>query len=216
MGIDEGANHVLFKDRQHASLLLADKLAKHQGTPLHVLGLARGGVVTASVVAAKLGFVLDVLVVKKLASPHNAELAIGAVIQENVSLIHWKAAQRVGADEAYIQKEVERLNHEIDRQVRAYRKGKKPISLEGKAVLLIDDGAATGTTMEAAVRWAKKKKAKKIIVAVPIISTEAGKLLRPEVDELVVCHEAGTLTAVSSYYESFPQVTDKEVIELLH
>lgn len=211
----KGANHVLFKDRQHASLLLADKLATYQGKPLHVFGLTRGGVVTASVVAAKLGLALDVLVVKKLASPHNAELAIGAVIQEHVALIRWKAVLRAGADEAYIKHEVDRLNHDIDRQVRAYGK-KKPVSLEGKAVLLIDDGAATGTTMEAAVRWVKKKKAKKIMVAVPIISTEAGKLLRPEVDALVTCHEAQSLTAVSAYYESFPQVTDKEVIELLH
>ncbi len=212
----DGASHVLFKDRLQASLLLADKLAAYQGMNARVLGLSRGGVVTASGVAVALGLVLEVLVVKKLASPFNPELAVGAVTQDAVSLVHWRAAQSMGVDEAYIKKETERLSHDIDASVRAYRKEKKPISLEGSVVILIDDGAATGITMEAAVLWAKKKKAKKIVVAIPVISTEAGKRLRPEVDELVACHEEGAMTAVSAYYESFKQVTDMEVIELLH
>lgn len=207
---------MLFKDRQHAALLLADKLVTYRGTPIRIFGLARGGVATAKTVADMFTLPVDVLVVKKIGGPGNREFAIGAVTQDAVSLIHWKAAQQSGADEAFVQRETERLSGEIDRAARTYRKGKKPIFLEGATVMLIDDGAATGTTMETAVRWAKKKKAKKIIVAIPVISIEAGKLLRPEVDDLLTCQEVPSMTAVSGYYESFEQLTDEEVIELVH
>lgn len=191
-------------------------MATYRGIPIHIFGLARGGVATAKTVAVTLSLPVDVLVVRKISSPGNREFAIGAVTHDGVSLVHWKAAQQSGADETFVKRETERLNNEIDRMVRIYRKGKKPFFLEGKAVMLIDDGAATGATMETAVRWAKKKKAKKIIVAIPVISVEAGKLLRPEVDDLLTCHEVPSMTAVSGYYDSFEQLTDTEVIELVH
>ena len=210
-----GANHVLFKDRIHAAMLLAEKLAEKSRTTPRILGLARGGVVTASVVAKKLSVPVDVLVIKKLSGPGNPEFALGAVTQDGVLLVEWGVAQRVCADESYVMREIGRLTREIRTQTRLYRKRNKPFGIEGANVVLVDDGAATGKTLETAVRWAKKKKARTIIVATPIASKEAVMMLTPEVDELVVYHEAQSLAAVSDYYQSFPQVTDEEVIAML-
>lgn len=210
-----GANHVLFKDRIHAATLLAEKIAAHPRTNLRILGLARGGVVTASVIAGKLSVPFDVLVIKKLSGPGNPEFAIGAVTQDGVSLVEWNVAQRTGADESYVTREIDRLTREIRVQTRLYRKLKKPFVIEGANVILVDDGAATGKTLETAVRWAKKKKARTIVVGTPVASKEAVMMLAPEVDELIVCHEAASLEAVSDYYQSFPQITDEEVIAML-
>lgn len=210
-----GANHVLFKDRLHAGVLTSEKLAAYRGQNVLILGLSRGGVVTAAAVATALDLPMDVLVVKKLSSPQNTELAIGAVAPDNVSLIHWSLAHRMGFDEEYMKHAVGSLSKEIHRQEREFRKGKKPLFLEGKTVILVDDGMATGATMEVAVKWAQKKRARMIVVAVPVASREAARKLRPEVKEVVVHTEATDLTSVGGYYESFPQITDKEVVELL-
>lgn len=214
MIFQKGANHVLFKDRQHAGTLLAEKLTAYRNGHVLILGLARGGLVTAKSTADLLQIPIDVLVIKKLSSPHDREYAIGAVAPDNTEIIHWKDAQRSGADEMYVQRELLRLSREIRMLMATYRNGRKPISAEGKTVLLIDDGAATGATMEAAVLWAKKKKPKHIVVALPVISREAFRKIRPEVDELVACHVADTFVAVGDYYASFPQVTDQEVVSL--
>jgi len=196
-------------------MLLAEKLAEKPRTNPRILGLARGGVITASVVAKKLSVPVDVVVIKKLSGPGNPEFAIGAVTQDGVSLVEWGVAQRVGADESYVTHEIGRLTKEIRLQTQLYRTRKKPIAVEGVNVILVDDGAATGKTLETAVRWAKKKKARTIVVATPVASKEAVMMLTPEVNELVVYHEAQSLAAVSDYYESFPQVTDEEVIAML-
>lgn len=210
----KGANHVLFKDRQHAGILLAEKLTAYQSGHVLILGIARGGFVTAKTIADKLQLPVDVLVIKKLSGPHDREFAIGAIAPDKAEIIHWKEAQRSGADEMYVQHEVLRLSREISTRMATYRKGRKPIAVQGKTVLLIDDGAATGATMEAAVLWAKRKKAKSIVVAIPVISGDALRKLRPEVDEVVAYHTPDAFVAVGDYYESFPQITDEEVVSL--
>ena len=210
-----GANHVLFKDRQHAGILLAEKLTAYGNGQVLIFGLARGGVVTAKSIADHLQVPIDVLVIKKLSSPLDREFAIGALAPEKAEIIHWKEAQRSGADEMYVHRETQRLSREISTLMATYRKGKKPVSLVGKSVLLIDDGAATGATMEAAVLWAKRKKAKNIVVAVPVISAVALRKLKPEVDDIVVYHTADEFVAVGDYYESFPQVAHEEVVSLV-
>jgi len=205
---------VLFNDRQHAGILLAEKLTAYQNGHAHILGLARGGIVTAKSVANQLHLPIDVLVIKKLSSPQDREFAIGALAPENAEIIHWKDVHRSGADEIYVRHEAKRLSKEISALMAKYRKGKKPVNVEGKMVLLIDDGAATGASMEAAVLWAKRKKAKDIVVALPVISGEAYRKLRPEVSDVVACHTADVFGAVGDYYKSFPQITDEEVVSL--
>lgn len=210
-----GANHVLFKDRFHSGVLLAETLVRFRGKPAIILGLARGGVVTASGVSSVLNIPYDVLVIHKISSPYNKEFALGAVAPDGTSVVHWPDAHRVGADEGYIKEAIRLQVSAISKQALMYRKGKPPIQIDGKTVLLIDDGAATGATMEAAVRWAKKKKAKEIVVALPVLPKEVAALLRPEVDALVYCHCAETFESVGGFYETFPQISDEEVITLV-
>lgn len=207
---------MLFKDRKHAAILLSEALAPFRDASPFVIGLARGGVEVAAVIAAHLHATFDVLVVKKISSPHNPELAIGAVAQDNISCTNWKEAFREGADQSYIQEQVNRLTQDIRRQSTIYRKGKHPILVEGRLVMLVDDGVATGATMEAAIRWASMKKAKKIIVATPIISEYAAKRIFPKADALIVLKKIASFGSVSQWYVIFEQVSDKEVIELLH
>jgi len=215
MRLDAGANHVLLKSRSEAGILLADKLLAYRNTPVIILGLAKGGMVTAKRVSESLGATIDILVVKKLSSPYDAEFALGAVAPDHVSLIHWKDAHRVGVDEEYMKKAVFELSAVIKQAAARYRKGRKPLVIADKTVLIIDDGAATGATMEAAVMWARKKRAKKIVVALPVVTDAVAAKLRPEVDELVALEEMPTMHSVGASYETFNQVTDEEVVQLL-
>lgn len=207
---------MLFKDRKHAAILLSDALIGLRDASPFFLGLARGGVEVASVIAKRFHAPFDVLVVKKISGPHNPEFAIGAVTQDDISLINWKEAQRAGVDQQYINEHVHRLAQDIRRRCQIYRKGKRPLSVEGRLVILVDDGIATGATMEAAVRWVHMKRAKRIIVAAPIISDYAASRISPEVDELIAYKKVASFGAVSQWYDVFEQVADKEVIELLH
>ena len=207
---------VVFKDRPHAGSLLADKLLAYRGKPVLILGLARGGVVVARAIAKALGAKLDVLVVKKISSPTNPEFALGAVAPNNVTIVHRAAAHRLGLEESDIQTLVREVSVGIQQKFIVYRKGKRPFHLQGIITILVDDGAATGATMEAAVQWARVKHAGKIVVALPVASADAISLIRPEADECIVYETQQNLMSVGEFYKSFPQVSDQEVIELLN
>jgi len=203
-----GANHVLFKNRSDAGLLLSDALAEFCQKPVCLFGLARGGVVVAESIAHKLNIPFDILVIKKLSSPHNPEFAIGAVAPDNVSVVHWKDVQRAGGDEVSIGHAIKELSGSVKRDMARLRKGKKPIDITGKTVILIDDGAATGATMETAVLWAYKKRARKVIVALPVASKDVIARLKPEVDAIIVHTPIDHFESVGSYYKTFDQVSD--------
>lgn len=211
----DGANHVLFTNRIEAGMLLSSRLSPYVEPGIIVLGLARGGVEVASAVSRELALPLDVLVVKKIPSMYNAEFALGAVAPDGVSVIHWPEAHSVGADEKYINDIRERLVHVIKEKASLYRKTRKPLDVSGHSVMLVDDGAATGSTMEAAIAWARKRYACKIIVALPVASKDAVQLLKPEADVCVVYQVEDDLSSVGQCYEAFPQVSDEEVIRLV-
>ncbi len=211
----DGASHALFKDRTDAGKQLAARLTAYAGKPGLVLGLVRGGVITARETARALNLPLGALIVKKIPSPFNPEYAVGAVAPDGISVIHWTEAHRSGADEDYINSQVETIGTDIKRRMHEYRTAGKPVSPEGRTVIIADDGAATGATMEAAVLWARKKKARSIIVALPVASREAVQTIRPEVTDMAVVIESADLGAVGSFYASFDQVTDEEVLSLL-
>ena len=206
---------MIFTDRHHAGRLLSEKLTSYRNTSGIVLGLVRGGIVVASEVAQSLHLPLDALVVKKIPSPDEPELGIGALAPDGVSYVDWRLAHRVGADEDYINGQTRMLNDVIREKLILYRRGKKPMKIRGKVIILVDDGVATGATFEAAVKWVRKKKAEKIVAAIPVAPQEILVKMRPEVHELVVIEEATDLHAVGQFYESFPQVEDGEVIALL-
>ncbi len=206
---------MIFKDRHHAGMLLAEKLLSHRGTNAIVMGLARGGVAVAHAIARALTLPLDVLVVKKISSPFENELALGALAPDAVSFVDWKLAHRLAADEDYIKKVISVQSAIISQKTLLYRKGKRPYQLKDKPVILVDDGAATGATIEAAIRWLRKKHARRIVVALPVAPQELPPKIAPEVAELVILDTPPEFSAVGQFYKHFEQVSDEEVVELL-
>lgn len=195
---------------------LAEKLASFRGLrDVVLLGLARGGVVVASAVASRLNIKADVCVVKKIGSPFDPELGIAAVAPDGVSYVDWRLSNRSGADEHFIRTQISELNDQIRQKTLLYRKGKKPYLLRDKTIIIVDDGAATGATLEAAIKWLRVKKAKKIVVALPVAPSSVVAKIKPEVDELFVLEAPGDFQSVGQFYESFEQVKDVEVVKLL-
>ncbi len=179
-----------------------------------VLGLPRGGVVVAAEVARILGAPLDVLIVRKVGHPLHREYAVGALAEGDVLVLD----QTVIGTNPIIRLELEDVLQEEKERLQAYQarfhRDRSP-QLENKAVLLVDDGLATGSTTEAAVLSAKKHKARRVIVAAPVASTHAVERLRNKADEMLVLYEDPDFDAVGRYYAQFAQATDEEVLALL-
>ncbi len=204
-----------FKDRKDAGQRLSQALLKYKKAPQTVaIGLPRGGVVVASIVAQTLQISLDIIVPRKIGAPFNEELAIGAIAGDIVWLDQ-KIIAAVGANGAYIDKIVAKEKQEAQRRLSLFRKNKTPQNFEGLTVLLIDDGIATGSTMRASILWMKKSKAKRIVVAVPIGPPDTIEELKQEVDEMICLFKPDSFMGVSQFYDQFPQVEDQEVMELL-
>lgn len=206
----------MFTDRADAGRQLAQKLSSYVNTQqTMVIGLARGGVVVASVVASTLHLPLDVLVVKKIGAPGNSEFAIGALAPDNVFVMHGRAASRSGVDEQFIKYQIANLKLQIEEKERLYRKGMKPLAVKDKTVILVDDGIATGATLEAAIKWCRAKKARQIVAAIPVLPEDTVGIIRPEVKELVVLEAPSEFASVGQWYAHFDQVADEEVVALL-
>jgi predicted phosphoribosyltransferase len=180
-----------------------------------VLGLPRGGVIVAAEVAHGLHVQLDVLIVRKIGHPWQREFAVGALAENSVVVLDESS---VGHQPA-IRGELDEIIEEEKERLRAYQASfhlDGVPDLSGKAVLLVDDGLATGSTTEAAVLSARKRGANKIIVAAPVASTSAVGRLRRVADEVCALIIDPEFDAVGRYYEVFAQTTDKEVLDLLH
>lgn len=205
----------MIQNRTQAGEALVGKLQANASKSAVVIGLARGGVPVARAIALAIHIPVDVLVVKKIGSPSDAELGIGAVAPDGVTFIDWRTAHRVGADEEYIKSQITKLNDQIRQKTAFYRKGKKSYQLRDKTVILVDDGAATGATLEAAIKWLRAKKARKIIVALPVAPADVVSKIKPEVDQLVVLETPKTFGSVGEFYSDFTQVEDGDVVKLL-
>jgi len=204
-----------FKDRRDAGRALAKALEAWRGRPgLLVLGLPRGGVPVASEVARALGAPLDVLVVRKLGHPGQEEFAMGAIASGGVryldeSTLAWPVPP------AEIEAVVEREQVELARRERLYRGERAPLALEGRVLLLVDDGLATGATMRAAVMAVRAGRPQRIVVAVPVASREALQSVGSVADEVVCVFTPAHFRAVGQWYEDFGQTSDEEVCRLL-
>lgn len=194
---------MVLKDRHHAGVLLGEKLSSYRGEGAIIVGLARGGVAVAKTLADGLNLPLDVLVVKKIGHPGQEELALGALAPDGVSYGDFDKSP------------IRRLAGQIKEKTFLYRKGRKPYAFREKTVILVDDGAATGATIEAAIRWVCKKHAKKIVVALPVAPKELLPKITPEVDALIVLETPDEFMAVGQFYNDFRQIRDEEVVELL-
>jgi putative phosphoribosyl transferase len=166
-------------------------------------------------VAQSLQLPLDVIVPRKIGAPHNPELAIGAIAGNGMILDH-PLIQSLGVEKGYLDKVIAQERAEAERRRTLFRKGMPPLILRDWTVLLVDDGIATGSTMLASIAAVKVEKAKKIIVAVPVGPPDTIQRIQIEVDEVVCLLTPESFMAVGQFYSSFPQTTDREVIELLH
>ncbi len=203
-----------FANRTAAGAELARAIKKLRlSPPIAVLALPRGGVPVACETARTLGAPLDVLVVRKIGLPGQPEFAIGAISTANTTVRALGPADFVTTRD--FDELVRRERLELRRRELRYREGLPPLDLRKATAILIDDGLATGCTMLAAVRAARKLHAQKIIAAVPIASDTAVALIGAEVDRVVALRVSAALSAVGAWYEEFDQVSDEEVCRLL-
>jgi predicted phosphoribosyltransferase len=204
----------VFADRLDAGEKLAGSLAHLVGEDVVVLGIPRGGVEVAAVVARALGAPLDVVIPRKVGAPGNPELGLGAVAGD-VEVLDERLIRLLGVSDEYLRAEIETQREEIARRSAAYRGDRPEVPLEGKVAVVVDDGVATGGTAAAAVRWARAREASRVILAVPVAPAEAVSRLSKEADEVRVLAQPEPFYAVGQWYRDFPQVEDRRVIELL-
>ncbi|MEV4462055.1 phosphoribosyltransferase [Micromonospora echinofusca] len=203
-----------YRDREEAGRTLADRLTALVGEPdVIVLGLVRGGVPVARVVAERLGAPMDVLVVRKLGMPWAPEVAFGALGPGGVRVLNDVVANRL--TEGDVAEVVRREQAELERRERLYRAGRPPLDLTGRTAVIVDDGLATGATARAAVQVARHLGARRVVMAVPVGSQEAYELLAAEADQVVCAQHPPEFMAVSAYYEDFHEVSDSEVTQAL-
>lgn len=204
-----------FYDRRDAGRRLAARLAGFREVAPIVVGLPRGGVVVASEVAEALGAPLDIVVVRKLGAPGRPELGIGAIGEGGVRALNVDLIEMLGVTEREIADVEERENAELSRRVEAFRSGRPPVPVEGRTVLLIDDGLATGYTARAAVRVLRNRNAGRVILAVPVSARDTALALAEEADEVITLELPYGFGAVGQWYADFRQTSDEEVVQLL-
>ncbi|MBL0886939.1 phosphoribosyltransferase family protein [Myceligenerans indicum] len=206
---------MLFSDRTDAGRRLARRLEPLRAEDVVVLGLPRGGVPVAFEVANALDAPLDVIVVRKVGVPYQPELAMGAVGEGGVLVLNDAVVRRVdlGAEELAEAEQVERT--ELSRRVKRFRGGHERIGLAGRTALVVDDGVATGATARAACQVARAQGARRVVLAVPVGSTDAVRSLRGDADEVVCLAEPARFMSVGQWYRDFRQTSDEEVSELL-
>ena len=205
-----------FTDRTDAGRRLADRLAGCAGRPdLVVLALPRGGVPVAFEVATRLGAPLDVFLVRKLGVPGHEELAMGAISEGDVEVLSVDLIRELGVPDALVRQTAVRERLELDRRDTFYREGRGLIPVRGQVVILVDDGLATGSTMEAAVLGLRRLGPARIVVAVPVGARETCERLRNIADEVVCLHTPEPFQAVGLWYDDFNQTSDEEVLRLL-
>lgn len=204
-----------FQDRFDAGRRLAAAMSPYADADSEVLGMARGGVVVGYSVAKALRLPLHALVVRKLGAPHNPELAIGAVSETGQEWLDPYLVAATGATREYLQREIAEQVAEARRRQAEYAVGEGPASVQGKPVLLIDDGIATGASALVGIRSTRDLGATRVVLGTPVASRQAVALLRPKVDELVVLAAPEPFMAVGMYYRNFEQTSDREVTDLL-
>jgi putative phosphoribosyl transferase len=210
------AEQVRFRDRREAGRVLARSLSHYADRDdVVVLALPRGGVPVAYEVAKELGAPLDVFLVRKLGVPGHEELAMGAIASGGVLVLDEGVLRWLGIGEEQVQRAVERELAELRRRESAYRDGRPLPDLEDKTVILVDDGLATGATMQAAVHAVRRYRPARIVVAVPVASGSTCDQLRGQADEVVCAVSPSPFYAVGNWYGDFTQTSDEEVRELL-
>lgn len=205
-----------FRDRADAGRQLAARLGAFAGRPdLMVLALPRGGAAVGFEVARALHAPMDVLVVRKLGVPGQEELAMGAIASGDIAVLNQEVIDELGISPEMVETVAGREALELQRREAAYRGTRPPPVLEGRTVLLVDDGIATGSTMRAAIEAVRAQSPTRIIVAAPTMSERVRQELVTEADEVATVVAADPFYAISMWYDAFPQLDDAEVRALL-
>lgn len=200
----------LLNDRKEAGILLSERLKKYQNSNTIILAVPRGGVPVGYEIAKRLHLPMDIVLSKKIGHPNNKEYAIGAVSMNSITLKeHPEVPQR------YIEDEVIRLRKLLKEKYELYMGNREPIDIQGKNVIVVDDGIATGNTLIASISMLRKKEPAKIIVAVPVLPADVIPIFQRNADEFVYLIAAKYFRGVGGFYEQFDQVEDEEVIRML-
>lgn len=212
---EHSRGHVRFADRRDAGRRLAERLLPLAVESPVVVALPRGGVPVAREVAVALGAPLDILAVRKLGAPANPEYAIGAIAEDGTRVIDPGAVTAMGVGSEQIDRIVAREVAELRRRIAAYRDDRAPIELAGRTVIVIDDGVATGLTDMAALRAVRRRKPRRLILAVPVCAPESALRLRQHADQVVCLLSPPRLRGVGEWYRDFSQVSDEQVVAAL-
>jgi putative phosphoribosyl transferase len=211
-----------FKDRITAANILGealkDTVKKEQIAHVIVLGIPRGGVVTADIVARKLSSPeFDIVIPRKLTDPDNKEQAIGAIMEDGTTYFDEQLMRDFQISSEYLEKEKSHQMEEIKRRTILFRKEGLGCEFDGKTVILVDDGAATGATVIAAVRSIKKQfRPKCVIIALPVAPKDTLKVLKQEADRVeVITSPSANFHSVGQYYQEFNPITDEQVLEVI-
>ena len=215
---------VFFQNREEGAKLLAHQLAwlrrkreEISDSPLVILAIPPGGVVTGHAIASILGARLDIIISEKIVSPYNFNVTIGAVVHDGTSYSlakHEEEDTMISVRRRYFDEQVSHTVKQIERRLERFR-GNNTYDLNGKTVLLVDDGITTGATMFAATQWVRRQKPKELIVAVPVAPKAAVDMLARVADRIIVVHCYPHYDSVGEYYRDFTAVTDDEVEKII-
>lgn len=206
----------LFRDRSDAGRILAGMLGEYARRPdVVVLALPRGGVSVGFEIARALSAPLDIVVVRKLGVPGQEELAMGAVASGQIRVLNEDVVRALSLSNQIIEAVTERERRELIRRERIYRGERQPIEVQGRTVILVDDGLATGSTMRAAVMALRQREPARIVIAVPTAAPDTCSELRAEVEGIVCAMMPEPFSSVGMWYEDFSQTSDEEVRDLL-
>lgn len=201
---------IIFSDRREAGRELASKLEAYRGRDVVVVGLPRGGLPVAREVADHFGWPLDILVARKIGAPDHPEFAIGAVTANGTRVLNEAALRGVMLPPGFLEAASDDQTFKAKEREAMMREGRPALPLEGRIVVLVDDGVATGMTLRAAIADVRRQEPSAIVVAAPVIAPETFDALRHEVDDVVAVSVPALFFAVGQFYVDFNQVTDAE------
>ena len=207
-----------YRDRREAGEALAELVDAHLGPnpgPVTVLGLARGGVPVGAPIAERIGAELDVLTVRKIGTPGHRELAMGAVASGGLMVVNEDLVSRLGLTSRDVESQAEIARRELAERERRFREDAPARALQGRTVIVVDDGLATGATMRAALDAVRAVKPTAVIAAVPVGAPDSCALVARSADALICPLQPNSFSAVGQWYDDFSTTTDEDVLRLL-